>query len=195
LWKNAAEDDPTHPKQVNYQGVVNLIQACRRTGCKRIVRITGKGEQPTSFFSVFINMLGSMAKAWNYQGELALREQSDVDYTIIRPGIMSDDGPQGSVLALKDNGGDLAVSKIRYDDVASLCIDCLDYNNTVRSTLTAMTVSGDEGDSSWGPLLAKVQTDQRVFPKNMLEQHYAAVRNTLLGIAALITSLGFAIFR
>ena len=31
--------------------------------------------------------LGSMAKAWNYEGECVLRG-SDIDYTIIRPGIM-----------------------------------------------------------------------------------------------------------
>ena len=29
-----------------------------------------------------------MAKAWNYEGECVLRGTSDIDYTIIRPGIM-----------------------------------------------------------------------------------------------------------
>ena len=66
LWtKSVDDDDPTHAKQVNYQGVCNLIQACEEsaassssgTQCKRIVRITGKGEDPTSFFSVLINLL------------------------------------------------------------------------------------------------------------------------------------------
>ena len=199
LWRNAADQDPAHSKQVNYQGVLNLIDACRTTNCRRIVRITGKGEQPTSFFSIVINLLGSMAKAWNYQGEQALRQQTDVDYTIIRPGIMGDDDQGGkALLALRDNGGDLPVTKIAYADVASLCVQCLSYDNAARATLTAMTTETGEGAStttSWEPLLAKVQPDTRVFPSDMLEQHYAAVRKTLWGMGAVVLAVGVALVR
>lgn len=180
LWRNAEDDDPSHAKQVNYKGVINLLEACQSAGCRRLVRITGKGEDPTGFFSVLINMLGSMAKAWNYEGERALRMQTAVDYTIIRPGLMGDDGPEGSVLALKDDGGDLTTSKVRYADIASLCIDCLEYDGAARSTLTAMTT--ENGASSWKPLLAQVQPDRREFPDDMLKQHYAAVRKAVLGL-------------
>ena len=65
----------------------------RKKGCKRIVRITGKGEDPTGFFTVLMNLLGSMAKAWNYKGELALRGQSYIEYTIICPGVINFEGP------------------------------------------------------------------------------------------------------
>lgn len=44
----------------------------------------GKGEDPWSVFSILINGLGSMAKAWNYEGEQLLRSCKDVDYTIVR---------------------------------------------------------------------------------------------------------------
>ena len=196
LWNsNVADEDPTHSKQVNYQGVVNLIQACAASDkCKRIVRITGKGETPTSFISILINLLGSMAKAWNYQGEQALRKQTDVAYTIIRPGVMAEEpsvtqesssssSSSEIGLALADNGGDLPVSKIPYVDVASLCVECLEYDNAARTTLCAMTTASD-GAKSWEPLLAKVQADRRSFPEDMLEQHYAAVRKTLFGVGA-----------
>lgn len=198
LWNsNVADTDPSHAKQVNYQGVVNLLQACRDSKCRRIVRITGKGENPTSFISILINTLGSMAKAWNYQGEQVLRGQTDVAYTIIRPGIMvnepsvatvtGNDPPVG--LALADDGGDLPVSKISYADVASLCIECLNRDNTARSTLCAMTTAPSESEhvataSSWGALLAKVREDRRAFPNDMLQQHFAAVRKFLLGTGA-----------
>eukprot|EP00962_Isochrysis_galbana_P049317 scaffold20827_cov129-Isochrysis_galbana.AAC.1 len=43
----------------------------------------GKGEDPWSVFSILINGLGSMAKAWNYEGEQLLRACEDVDYTIV----------------------------------------------------------------------------------------------------------------
>jgi uncharacterized protein YbjT (DUF2867 family) len=181
LWKNSEDEDPTHAKQVNYQGVQNLIQACRESKCKRIVRITGKGEDPTGIFSVLINMLGSMAKAWNYEGERALRGQSDIDYTIIRPGIMSEEGAgDGASLSLGDDGQDLAVAKIAYADIATLCIDCLEYDNAARTTLTAMTTTEPSGEKTWKPLLATVKPDRRSFPDDMLEQHYAAVKNAIL---------------
>ena len=183
LWQNVADEDPSHAKQVNYQGVLNLLQACEAVGCRRLVRITGKGETPTNFISILINVLGSMAKAWNYQGEQALRGQNTVDYTIIRPGLMKEDGPVGNVLTLADDGGDLPVAKIRYADIASLCIDCLEYDNAKRATLTAMTC--ENGASTWAPLLEKVQPDRRQFPSDMLEQHYAAVRKFLFGAGAL----------
>ena len=90
LWRDPTED-PTHSKAVNYVGVRNIIDACRVHSVQRIVRVTGKGETPWSFFSILINGLGSMAKAWNYEGENLLRA-SGLDYTIVRPGIMRADG-------------------------------------------------------------------------------------------------------
>lgn len=197
LWNRAVEDDdPSHAKQVNYKGVCNLIHACEESPhCKRIVRITGNGENPTSFFSILINLLGSFAKAWNYQGEQALRA-STLEYTIIRPGVMSagPSGPSPSPFLLADNGGDLPVSKINYQDVASLCVESLNYQNAARCTLTAMTTPATKGTisatststPSWAPLLESVQADRRMFPADMLEQHYAAVTGVLYKIGALL---------
>merc|ERR1711957_745740 len=60
LWTDNSDTDPTHSKQVNYVGVLNMIEAARRSKtCKRIVRITGKGESPDSIFSILLNALGS----------------------------------------------------------------------------------------------------------------------------------------
>lgn len=184
IWTNPEENDPTHAKNINYRGVANIIEAAKASKkCKRIVRITGKGESPNSLFSVLINLLGGMAKAWNYQGELLLRDQDDVDYTIIRPGVMSEEGPTGKVLTLADDGGDLPVAKIRYADIASLCVECLAYPNAARSTLTAMTTDEGEGEASYETLLASVQSDRRVFPTDMLEQSRAAVKKAAIGLA------------
>jgi len=174
------EEDPSHAKQVNYQGVKNLIEACRQNPeCQRIVRVTGKGEDPSGIFSILINTLGSMAKAWNYQGEMALRE-GNIPYTIVRPGVMGDDGPTGKVLQLADNGGDLKVAKVAYRDIASLCVKVLVYDNTKQSTLTAMTTSDETvGTDSWDPWLPGVKADSRQFPDDMLQQHYSVVKSTL----------------
>jgi hypothetical protein len=189
------EQDPSHPKNVNYQGVQNIIEAARASSdCKRIVRITGKGEDPWSFFSILINLLGSFAKAWNYEGEQLLRKCEDVDYTIIRPGIMKKqeqpdekDGRK-KVLALVDNGGDLKVSSVPYSTIADLCIQVLDYPNTARATLCAMNVPDGEGEETYAPLLRKVQPDRRIFPTNMMDRHIQAVSVGGLVLLTVLTS-------
>lgn len=121
-----ATRDPGHAKNVNYEAVKHILAACEAGGCGRVVRVTGKGETPWSVFSVLINLLGSMAKAWNYEGENLLRA-SRVDYTIVRPGIMSPGATlEPASLALADNGGDLKVSPIPHAAIADLCVQSLD---------------------------------------------------------------------
>ena len=186
------ETDPNHARSINYVGVQNLMDACIKSKtCKRIVRITGKGEDPFGIFSILINMLGSMAKAWNYEGEQLLRKCKDIDYTIVRPGVMGPENvPTGKVLALADNGGDMKVSAVRYEDIASLCVQSLDYENCARTTLTAMNVEEGEGEETSAPLLAKVKPDSREFPETLLSEHKKAARlgaTVLVGFLAILT--------
>lgn len=199
-----AELEPSHAKMVNYEGVRNTVQAAEESKtCKRIVRITGKGEDPWSFFSILINMLGSFAKGWNYEGEQVLRTCSSVDYTIIRPGIMKSDQDftsttfQGNdskkILALRDNGQDLKVSAVSYGAIADLCIECLDYPNAARSTLTAMTVPPGQGEETYAPLLARVRPDTREYPASLIQEHKRAVRTALVSILVAISSVIVAI--
>jgi len=183
-WTNPEDDDLSHSKQVNYQGVKNIISAAQKQQCKRIIRITGKGEDPFSLFSILINLFGSMAKAWNYEGEQVLRSCTDIDYTIIRPGILktndSDtdkkEDDNAAVLALAENGGSLPVSAVPYEQIASLCIECLQYPNTKRCTLCAMNVNPGEGEMAYAPLLRQVKPDTKIFPTDLLKQHYLAVK-------------------
>ena len=186
----------THARQVNYEGVRNILAAARASeGCKRVVRITGKGEAPWSFFTILINGVGSFAKAWNYAGETVLRdpeEAGDVEYTIIRPGIMSAAPVQARSLALADNGDDLKVAPNSHEAVAALCIRSLFYPNAARATLTAMTVPSGEGADTWDPLLEAVRADTRAFPARdeLVAVHYKAVRAVAGGgLVAVITGL------
>lgn len=199
LFRLLPESDPKHSKTVNYIAVHNLIDAVKEsTTCKRIVRVTGKGEEPTSFFTVLINMLGNMAKAWNYEGEQLLRT-SGVDYTIIRPGVMGrNDIPTNKVRALADNGQDLKVTAVTHSQIAELCCDCLDYSNAAKSTLAAMNVDEGLGEDSYAPLLAKVKADSREFPSTLLEEHKRGARNgaAILGaFLAVFASLSVAVLK
>lgn len=184
LWTDA-EQDKTHSRWVNLEGVRNIIAAGKATNCTRIVRVTGKGESPWSVFSILINGLGSFAKAYNYEGEALLRA-SDVDYTIVRPGVMKEQAP--SSLALADDGRDLKVAPVSYAAIADLCVDCLDFPNTKRATLCAMT-GGDATATTWSPLLSAVQPDRRAFAPSLLKEHKRAV--ALGGPALLALVAGF----
>ena len=125
-----------------------------------------------------------------------LLRTSGVDDTIVRPGVMGrDDVPTGGrVLALADNGRDLPVTAVTHSQIAGLCVDCLDYPNTSRSTLTAMNVASGTGEDSYAPLLAGVKSDTRSFPTTLLSEHKKAARigaAVLVAFAAVILT-GFA---
>lgn len=189
LWY-PEDTTPSHPKQLNYEGIKKLIAAIEASPtCTRLVRVTGKGEDPWSFFSILINALGGLAKGWNYEGEQLLRK-SKVDYTIIRPGIMKEtlsDKEASSEYGLKDNGQDMKVTAVSYRQIADLMVQSLDYSNCARSTLTAMNVPKEEqsdstsgGDScaasSYAPLLQQVKPDSRAFPDSLIQEHRKAAR-------------------
>ena len=152
------------------------------------MRVTGKGETPWSFFSILINLLGSHAKAWNYEGEQLLRASS-LDYTIVRPGVMGTASELAAdSLALADDGGDLKVSAIPHAAVADLCVDVLGYPNAARATLCAMTVDQGEGAASYADLLPAVRPDRRAFPGDELRR--ASFRAVRVGGAALAVFFG-----
>ena len=118
LWEDATAD-PNHAKNVNCDAVDRLAREAAKAGCRRVVRVTGKGEAPWSFFSVLINLLGCHAKTWNYEGERRLRANEDIAYTIVRPGVMGVETELApDSLALADDGGDLKVSAIPHAAVA-----------------------------------------------------------------------------
>ena len=126
LTLHAATADPNHAKNVNCDAVDRLAREAAKAGCRRVVRVTGKGEAPWSFFSVLINLLGCHAKTWNYEGERRLRANEDIAYTIVRPGVMGVETELApDSLALADDGGDLKVSAIPHAAVADLCVEVL----------------------------------------------------------------------
>ena len=173
-----------HPYHVNYIGVQNLIDAANDSPTvKRIVRLTGVCDTPFSFFSILINLLGRLAKGYNYEGEMLLRSESQKsnvswDYTIIRPGVMSSDHENEGegILALADNGEKLPVSRMSYGQIAMLCSQVCDYANCGRSTITAANVEPGKGAKEYGELLEKVKADTKKFPGDLLKDHVKGAR-------------------
>ena len=180
----------SHPYMINYVGVQNIIDAAHGTpSVKRIIRITGKGEQPYSIVAILINMLGNLAKGWNYEGEVLLRK-SGIDYTIIRPGLLKKDYTEPTkARGLVDNGGDMKVSVVSYHQIAQVCIESLQYDNTKKSTLTVMNVDENEGEEDYGVLLGNVIEDQRVFPDSLIREHRMGARFGFVGLCCFLVGV------
>jgi len=196
------ESNQNHPKMVNYIGVQNIIDVAssNKSTVKRIVRITGKGESPFSIFSILINMLSGMAKGWNYEGEQLLRKKSNnkIDYTIIRPGILMEakNMKEGKVFyGLRDNGLDMPVTPVSYDQIANLCIESLNYDNCARTTLTAMNTDEESGVAEkYATLLEKVKEDSKAFPKSLINKHKWGARLGSTFLILFLTLMGKGLF-
>jgi uncharacterized protein YbjT (DUF2867 family) len=118
---------------VDRDGAVKTIEACRKNGIDRylIVSSMGAGDPPEGddVFSVYLR-----AKA---QADAAL-VASGLDYTIVRPGSLTDDPGTGRVHA----GTSVPRGDIPRDDVAAVLLACLDEARTAR--LTFEVVGGDD---------------------------------------------------
>ena len=228
LFSNSEDVDPIHAKQINYRSMIALTQACKSNNksarddgpkIEHVVRITGKGEDPTGIFSILLNGLGSYCKAWNYQGEVVVRQAfgtGDIGYTIIRPGILkkvepptNEQGTSPDDLVLADNGGnDLKVTPVTYNQIAALMVELVKLakgkdQGGRRVTLAAMNTppgSGtDDATASTPPSttrlslvdkIAALQDDSREFPKSLIAAHKNAVRTFFIKVSAVVSAVG-----
>jgi len=220
LFKSPEDIDPTHAKQINYRSMMALVMACKAVNQKdttssqkigHIVRITGKGEEPTSIFTVLLNGLGSFAKAWNYQGEVVLRtslaDDDSIGYTIVRPGIMKLEDettsfPNDDLVLADDGGNDLKVTAVTYTQMANLLVELsvssadgrisAKHNND-KVTLASMNPPPD-GDTPKAASIAEkisaLQNDRRAFPATLVAEHKAAVKAFFTKFALVASAFG-----
>jgi uncharacterized protein YbjT (DUF2867 family) len=107
-------------------GAVKLIDAARSNGIRRyvIVSAMGAGNPPREDRGVFDEYLRAKAEA-----DRALAE-SGLDFTIVRPGGLTDDPPSGKVAA----GEGLGRGSISRADVAAVLLAVLEADNTIGKT-------------------------------------------------------------
>lgn len=132
-------------------------------------------------------MFGTIAKGWNFEAEQLIRK-SDIDYVIVRPGIMKDTVEGSPTLGVKDNGEDLPVTTVSYSQIARLVVDCMKLKAPSRMTLTAMNV----GDGQDYQTLDQVQSDTRQFPESLIDEHKKAARVgglVFMGVSLLIANV------
>ncbi|MDX6626846.1 MAG: hypothetical protein QOE56_1835 [Solirubrobacterales bacterium] len=118
---------------VDYGGAVKLIEAARAEGVRRYVMVSsmGAGDPPAEGGGVFGEYLRAKAKA---DQDLAA---SGLDYTIVRPGSLTDDPPTGLVTI----GERLDRGEVPRADVAAVLAAVLHHDNTIGETFEL--VSGE----------------------------------------------------
>jgi uncharacterized protein YbjT (DUF2867 family) len=107
-------------------GAVKLIEACREAGIGRYVMISAMGARPgiagDDVFQVYLRA--------KFEADEALR-QSGLDYTVVRPGLLTDDSPTGQIAL----GEKLARGSVPRADVAATLELVLPAPNTIGKTL------------------------------------------------------------
>jgi uncharacterized protein YbjT (DUF2867 family) len=118
---------------VDYGGAVKLIEAARAEGIRRYLMISAMGAaDPPEGGEVFGEYLRAKAAA-----DRKLVE-SGLEYTIVRPGSLTDDPPTGLVKV----GDALEQGQIPRADVAAVLLACLDSRHTIDSTFEL--IGGDD---------------------------------------------------
>jgi uncharacterized protein YbjT (DUF2867 family) len=123
---------PDRKWSMDYGGAVKLITAANANGIARYVIVSSMGADVDApgddTFAVYLRAKG--------KADDVLRA-SGLDYTVVRPGRLTNDAANGSV-ALEENGERGAIPR---DDVAAVLAAVLHAPNTVGKTLDL--ISGD----------------------------------------------------
>jgi uncharacterized protein YbjT (DUF2867 family) len=110
-------------RTVDYGGAVKLIGACRAEGIRRYLMVSAMGVRDPA-------ARGEQMRPY-YEAKLEADEAltaSGLDYTIVRPGRLTDDPGTGLIEAAERLE---RIGAIPRDDVAATLAACLDADNTI----------------------------------------------------------------
>jgi len=111
---------------MDYGGAVKLMEAAQRNGVRRYLMLSSMGAgDPEDGSEAMQPYLFAKARADERL------QMSDLDYTIIRPGSLTDEEGTGSIEATEHLGGRGEISR---DDVARTFAEALELENTYHKT-------------------------------------------------------------
>jgi uncharacterized protein YbjT (DUF2867 family) len=124
---------PERKQTMDYGGAVKLIEAAKAAGVTRYLIVSSMGaDQPEHASGTFRVYLEAKAAA-----DQAVRE-SGLDYTIVRPGGLTDEPGTGLVDVAEKLG---RRGSIPRDDVAALLAAVLDTSSTIGTTFEVLSGS------------------------------------------------------
>jgi uncharacterized protein YbjT (DUF2867 family) len=130
-------------KTVDLGGAVKLIDACRRAGVHRYLMVSSIGaHDPAGGPEQMRPYLEAKAEA---DRQLAA---SGLDWTIVRPGMLTDDPGTGRVTVTSDMD---VRGPIPREDVARVLAACLGHDDTIGKTFVAVSGESDVDAAVQGP--------------------------------------------
>lgn len=129
---------PWEQPAVFSEGTRNLLQAMKQTGVRRLLCVTGigagnsKGHGGFLYDRIFYPLLLKGVYADKDRQE-SLIEASDVDWTIVRPGFLTNGPLTGNYRMLTDLTG-ITAGRISRADVAHFILKELESNRHLRQT-------------------------------------------------------------
>jgi uncharacterized protein YbjT (DUF2867 family) len=120
---------PERKRTVDLGGAVKLLEAAQATGARRYLMVSSIGAGDPSSAS------GAMRPYVEAKAEAdAALSASALDWTIVRPGMLTDDPGTGLVWV----GEEERRAAVTRDDVAAVLAGCLDEPRTVRKTFVLL---------------------------------------------------------
>ena len=104
-------------------GTTEIVAAASRAGVRRILMVTaiGAGDSSSAVAPKVLEVLGAVLDL-KTQAEKILVD-SGLDYTILRPGGMTDDPASGTAIRTEDHS---VMGVINRSDLGALIVDCID---------------------------------------------------------------------
>ena len=127
---------------VDRDGVVHAAASCLEFHIPRLVVVSsGAVSRPDSPVYLLLNTVAKGIMEAKIQGEDAVRalyrddalQQQGIGYTIVRPGGLTNEEPVGSA-GLELNQGDTKSGRLSRQDVAAICVACLDSPDAFDAT-------------------------------------------------------------
>jgi NAD(P)H-binding len=195
-----------HPREINYQGVLNLLALMRQESGRfdKIVRVTGAlVGRPSNLFAILFNLVLSFSNKYHQLSEIAIRS-SGVDYSIVRPtGIRVEARAREMgrrLIIASGRGDDVPIpGKISALDLSDLCVICAEPSKLSRATVVVSSCDGQklpqklETWLSWTAALeARVgPTDDEVTSLAPHRVFASLFASGLVSIAAILSTLLF----
>lgn len=149
---SAVVEGQQSPEEIDYQGVVNLVDAAEEAGVKHFVLLSSLAvthdDHP-------LNQYGNVLK-WKLKGEDHLRN-SGLTYTVVRPGGLTDD--PGGETGIQFDQGDTISGRISRDDVAEVCVQALHNPHAYSKTFEIIGSEDDEPPTDFDAIFEALDED------------------------------------
>ncbi len=148
------------PENVDFKGVVNMVDAAITAGVKRFVLISSAGvggDVRNRLNYLFNNIL-----VWKWLGEDYLRD-SEMESAILRPGSLNDEAGGETGIDLVQTDATANRRQIPRADVAAVAVYCLDSPDCRNKTFEMFASLDAAPVNAWKSTLSDLKEDDITF--------------------------------